>query len=89
MQKLELRLAEAVRKSLNLPSLKVNVRKMPRRWLFQLQEGRAASEWLQLSADDIRVMKQLGLLPALHLGMFRVAYAGLRAKAPLPNSPVR
>lgn len=78
MTKLEEKLAAAVRKSLNLPDLKVNVRKTPRNWLFRLHSEGASSEWLELGPDDIRVMKQLGLVPALHLGMFRVAYVGLR-----------
>jgi hypothetical protein len=72
------KLAAAVRKSLNLPDLEVGVRRTGERWLFQLHLKGAASEWLELGPDDIRVMNQLGLLPALHLGMFRVAYAGLR-----------
>ncbi len=78
MTKLEEQLAAAVRKSLNLPDLKVSVRKGQRNWLFRLHSDKASSEWLELEADDIRVMKQLGLVPALHLGMFRVAYDALR-----------
>lgn len=78
MTRVEEKLAAAVRKSLNLPALKVNVRRSGSRWLFQLRLEGASSEWLELASDDIRVMKQLGLLPALHLGKFRVAYAALR-----------
>ncbi|MBI2817938.1 MAG: hypothetical protein HYX72_13465 [Acidobacteria bacterium] len=78
----EKRLVAAVRKSLNLPQLDVSVRRNGQRWLFQLHLNGASSEWLELGPDDIRVMKQLGLVPALHLGTFRVAYAGLRRTAP-------
>jgi len=78
MTKLHGQLAAAVRNSLNLPDLKVSVRKGARNWKFQLQSEGASSAWLDLEEDDIRVMKQLGLLPALHLGMFRVAYHALR-----------
>ena len=78
MNKVNEQLASAVRKSLNLPRLKVSVRRTGMRWLFQLRHGGGASEWIELAADDIRVMKQLGLLPALQLGNFRVAFAKLR-----------
>lgn len=78
MTRLEEKLAASVRKSLNLPDLKVSVRKGKRNWHFRLHKDSASTEWLELEQDDIRVMKQLGLLPALHLGMFRVAYAGLK-----------
>lgn len=78
MTKLHGQLAAAVRKSLNLPELQVSVRKGRRNWKFQLHSEGASSAWLDLEEDDIRVMKQLGLVPALHLGMFRVAYHALR-----------
>ena len=78
MTKINEQLASAVRKSLNLPRLKVSVRRTGIRWLFQLHHGGGASDWIDLAGDDIRVMKQLGLLPALHLGTFRVAFAALR-----------
>jgi hypothetical protein len=78
MTKINEQLASAVRKSLNLPRLKVSVRRTGPRWLFQLHHSGGASEWIELAGDDIRVMKQLGLLPALQLGTFRVAFAALR-----------
>ena len=78
MTKINEQLASAVRKSLNLPRLKVNVRRTGIRWLFQLRHAGSSSEEIELAADDIRVMKQLGLLPALQLGNFRVAFAKLR-----------
>jgi hypothetical protein len=76
--KINEQLASAVRKSLNLPRLKVSVRRTGLRWLFQLHHSGGASDWIELARDDIRVMKQLGLLPALQLGNFRVAFAKLR-----------
>ena len=78
MTKLNKQLAAAVRKSLNLPRLKVSVRRSGAQWLFRLHYQGGASEWMELAGDDIRVMKQLGLLPALQLGNFRVAFAALR-----------
>jgi hypothetical protein len=78
--KLEEKLALAVRNSLNLPELKVSVRsgKSHRNWGFRLHHEGASSDWLELDAESIRIMKEVGLLPALHLGTFRVAYAALR-----------
>ena len=80
MGKLEERLAQAVRNSLNLPNLKVSVRRnvVRRTWSFQLHKDGASTDWLELDAGAIAIMKKLGLLPALHLGTFRVAYMGLR-----------
>ena len=80
MTKLEEKLAQAVRNSLNLPRLRVSVRRNPlsRTWGFCLHKNRKSSDWLALDAGSIAIMKQFGLLPALHLGTFRVAYDLLR-----------
>ena len=79
-QRLEAALAQAVRNSLNLPELKVTVRRNTGRktWSFRLHKERLASEWLELDAGAAEIMKNLGILPALHLGTFRVAYQELR-----------
>ena len=81
--KLEDKLALAVRNSLNLPDLEVSVRRSKSHpsWRFCLHKDGVSSEWLELDTDSIRVMKEIGLLPALHLGTFRVAYAALRRLA--------
>jgi len=82
MMRLEERLALAVRNSLNLPDLKVSVRpgKSHGSRRFRLRHESASSDWLELDAESIRIMKEVGLLPALHLGTFRVAYAQLRLR---------
>ncbi|MGH9783097.1 MAG: hypothetical protein ACRD88_02835 [Terriglobia bacterium] len=78
--KLETSLAQAVRNSLNLPELKVDVRRIPTRraWRFRLHKDKASSGWIELDDGAAGIMKKLGLLPALHLGTFRVAYQELR-----------
>ena len=78
--KLETTLAQAVRNSLNLPDLKMDVRrnKVRRTWSFRLHKDSASSAWIELDAGATEIMKTLGLLPALHLGTFRVAYQELR-----------
>jgi hypothetical protein len=82
------RLAQAVRNSLNLPRLRVRVRhnkahnRAHRAWSFRLEQGRASSEWLDLNAGAVAVMKKVGLLPPLHLGVFRLAYAALQDAVP-------
>ena len=87
--KIEEQLVTAVRNSLNLPDLKVSARpsKLQRTWRFRLHHAGASSDWIELDEDSIRVMKQIGLLPALHLGVFRIAYAALRRAA--ENKPAR
>ncbi|OFV90694.1 MAG: hypothetical protein A3H28_11285 [Acidobacteria bacterium RIFCSPLOWO2_02_FULL_61_28] len=78
--KLETTLAQAVRNSLNLPDLKLDVRrnKVRRTWSFRLHKDAASSGWIELDAGATEIMKTLALLPALHLGTFRVAYQELR-----------
>ena len=78
--KLETTLAQAVRNSLNLPGLKLDVRrnKVRRTWSFRLHKDSASSAWIELDAGATEIMKTLALLPALHLGTFRVAYQELR-----------
>jgi len=78
--KLELTLAQAVRNSLNLPKLKVDVRRIKTRraWGFRLHKNALCSGWIELNDGAAAIMQQLGLLPALHLGTFRVAYQELR-----------
>jgi len=77
---LEAVLAQAVRNSLNLPELKVDVRRAKTRkaWRFRLHKGPAVSGWIELNDDAARIMRELALLPALYLGAFRVAYQELR-----------
>jgi len=76
------KLAQAVRNSLNLPRLRVRMRqnKSRRTWLFQLQHRHAGSEWLELNAGAVAIMKKVGLLPPLYLGIFRLAYAALHSE---------
>ena len=78
--KLELALAQAVRNSLNLPALPVDVRRVNTRraWRFRLHKDALCSGWIELDDGAASIMKKLGLLPALHLGTFRVAYQELR-----------
>jgi hypothetical protein len=76
------KLAQAVRNSLNLPRLRVRVRqnKSRRTWSFRLEHRYASSEWLELNASAVAIMKKVGLLPPLHLGIFRLAYAALHSE---------
>jgi hypothetical protein len=77
---LEATLAQAVRNSLNLPGLRVDVRHIPTRraWRLRLHKDSVSSGWIELDDGAAAIMKKLGLLPALHLGTFRVAYQELR-----------
>ena len=85
---LEEKMAQAVRNSLNLPRLQVLVRRNPSRktWSFRLKRGRAISDWLELDAGSVAVMKKVGLLPPLHLGTFRLAYDELKNKESIVRS---
>ena len=76
----EAALAEAVRNSLNLPKLKVDVRRIAARqaWRFRLHKDSLCSNWIELTAADARIMQELAILPAMRLGTFRVAYQELR-----------
>ncbi len=76
----ETALAQAVRNSLNLPQLKVDVRrtKTRRAWRFRLHKDSVASGWIELNDGAARIMQDLAILPALYLGTFRVAYQELR-----------
>jgi hypothetical protein len=78
--KVESVLAQAVRNSLNLPELKLDVRRVKNRkaWRFRLHKGSFASSWIELNDEMSRIMRDLKLLPALYLGTFRVAYQELR-----------
>ena len=69
-----------MRNSMNLPELKVDVRRIPARraWRFRLHKDLVSSGWIELDDGAAVIMKELGLLPALHLGTFRVAYQELR-----------
>jgi len=75
-------LVQAVRHSLNLPKLRVRVRpaKASGDWLVYLEQGKARSEWLALDAGSVAVVKKVGLLPPIQLGVFRLAYAALQEK---------
>jgi hypothetical protein len=76
----ETALAQAVRNSLNLPKLKVDVRRIQARkaWRFRLHKDSICSGWIELNDGAARIMRELALLPAIHLGTFRVAYQELR-----------
>ena len=76
----ETALAQAVRNSLNLPKLKVDVRRIAARrtWGFRLHKDSLCSNWIELNASDARIMQELAILPAMRLGTFRVAYQELR-----------
>ena len=80
MAKLEQRLAQAVRGSLNLPDLQVAVKRNQSRrsWSVRLKENGNFSDWLELDSGSVNVIKKIGLLPAIHLGIFRIAYDLLR-----------
>ena len=84
MAKLEQQLAQAVRGSLNLPDLQVVVRQNVRRnksrrsWSVCLKKNGNSSDWLELDSGSVDVIKKIGLLPAIHLGIFRITYDLLR-----------
>ncbi len=80
MAKLEQQLAQAVRDSLNLPELHVVARRNPSRrsWSVCLKENGSSSDWLELDSGSVDVIKKVGLLPAIHLGIFRITYDLLR-----------
>ena len=72
----------SVRKSLNLPRLRVGVRRGRDRssWSVCLESGRSHSEWITLDARSVAVIKKVGLLPPMHLGTFRLAYDAMQDK---------
>ena len=76
----ETALAQAVRNSLNLPKLKVDVRQIKARkaWRIRLHKDSLCSNWIELNEGDARIMRELAILPAIRLGIFRVAYQELR-----------
>jgi hypothetical protein len=76
----ETALAQAVRNSLNLPKLKVDVRQIKARkaWRIRLHKDSICSNWIELNEGDARIMRELAILPAIRLGIFRVAYQELR-----------
>ena len=79
----ELRLTQAVRNSLNLPELQVQVRRSRERgcWLVCLRQGRAQSDWLTLDASAVAIIRKIALLPPRLLGHFRLAYDEILQKA--------
>ena len=89
--KLATALAQAVRNSLNLPELKVDVRRIKTRraWRFRVHKDAMCSGWIELDDGAAAIMKKLGLLPALHLGTFRVAYQELRVLTETNEQPRR
>ena len=80
MAKLEQQLAQAVRSSLNLPDLQLIVRqnKSRRSWSVRLKANGNSSDWLELDSGSVDVVRKIGLLPAIQLGTFRIAYDLLR-----------
>ena len=85
----EKKLAQAVRNSLNLPRLRVRVgRSKPRRsWRIRLEQGRTRSPWVELDSRAVAVMKKVGLVPPLHLGTLRLAYAALEIQKSERQNP--
>ena len=77
---LEQRLAKAVRNSLNLPRLGVEVRrsKLPGCWMVCLRRNRSRSEWLELDRASVAVARKVELLPPRLLGVFRLAYDAIK-----------
>ena len=80
MAKLEQQLVQAVRGSLNLPDLQVIVRrnKSRRSWSVCLKANGNSSDWIELDSGSVEVIQKIGLLPAIHLGIFRITYDSLR-----------
>ena len=79
---MEARVAQAVRNSLNLPELQVEVRRGPERscWQVCLQQGKERSEWLTVNVGAVAVIKKVTLLPPMLLGQFRLAYDAINNK---------
>ena len=79
---MEARVAQAVRNSLNLPELQVQVRRGPERscWQVRLRQGKERSEWLTMNAGAVAVIKKVTLLPPMLLGQFRLAYDAISNK---------
>lgn len=79
---LEARVAQAVRNSLNLPELHVQVRRGPERgcWQVRLKQDKERSEWLTMNAGVVAVIKKISLLPPMLLGQFRLAYDTINNK---------
>jgi hypothetical protein len=81
---LEAQVVQAVRNSLNLPRLQVQVRRGNESGcrLVCLKQGRSHSEWLELNSASIAIVRKVGLLPPRLLGVFRLAYDGLQGQKP-------
>ncbi len=80
------RIRAAVRRSLNQPKLKVEVRRRAGhftgqsagQWRVRLIENRRTSEAIDLGASEISVVKKVGLIPPDRHGDLRIALAGIR-----------
>ena len=77
-------IAQAVRNSLNLPRLGVEVRRAlePGSWRVRLKRGRNASEWLTLPPPAVNVIKKVRLVPPRLLGQFRLAFDAIKVSKP-------
>ncbi len=79
---LEKKLVQAVRNSLNLPRLRVRARRSRTKggWLVCIEEGKVRSEWLLLDLRALAVIRKVGHLPPMLLGIFRLAYDSITNK---------
>ena len=81
-QPLTANIAAAVRRSLNMPRLRVEARRVRSStcdgWRVTLHERRRASEAVLLDAPAIAVIKKIGLVPPEYHGDLRIALAGIR-----------
>ncbi len=73
-------LTGAVRNSLNSAHLEVEIRpsRLKGRWRVRLRDAELASEWIDLTANDLEIMERVGVIPTLQLGDFRVAYDSMK-----------
>ncbi|MSO20262.1 MAG: type II toxin-antitoxin system HicB family antitoxin [Acidobacteria bacterium] len=75
-------IAAAVRRSLNTPRLRVDVRRIAsasfKGWRVRLLERRRTSDPIDLYTTAIAVIKKIGLIPPERHGDLRIALAGIR-----------
>jgi hypothetical protein len=81
---IERQIVQAIRNSLNLPTLAVRARPSKARgvWLVRLVSGGRTTGWLELDMKAVAVAAAVGLLPPRLLGIFRLAYDSLKCAAP-------
>lgn len=85
--RLESQVIRAVRRSLNLPRLRVAARPGPERgcWQVCLSRGGRCSSWLTLPPSAVAVIRKVELLPPRLLGVFRLAYDALQHRPGLDS----